>query len=337
MKNPTTLHGTNSGKGLVRGQVLLLTDCIMSYGVNHLAWCVLFFLTTATSSRSFVGYTSVNSVLSEVRDPVRTIKLAAPLAMISVTVVYFFINISYYAVVSKKDILESRQIVAALYFRNLFGPTTEKALSSFIALSTLGNMLATQFLHSRVIQELGREGILPFSSVFASNRPFNAPLVALFTEYFVSCIYLIVIPRGDSYNFLINMASFATTVVNTLISFGLLLLYMPSYRIWDWNPPFRAPKMIIFVFFLSNVFLVIMPFLPPSSGTRIYEKLPYWSHSLGTFMVSLIGIAYWYIWSIWLPKRKGYRLQREWVIQKDSISRYTFRRVPRSAIVSRST
>ena len=65
-----------------------------------------------TSSRSFIGYSSVNSVLSEVRDPVRTIKLAAPLAVICVATVYFFINISYFAVVSKRDILESKQIVA---------------------------------------------------------------------------------------------------------------------------------------------------------------------------------------------------------------------------------
>ena len=97
-----------------------------------------------TCSRSFVGYTSINSVLSEVRDPVRTIRLAAPLAMFAVAAVYFFINISYFAVVSKRDILESQRIVAlvietcclviifiqlfhrALYFRNLFGPTTER-------------------------------------------------------------------------------------------------------------------------------------------------------------------------------------------------------------------
>ena len=63
-------------------------------------------------SRSFIGYASINSVLSEVRDPVRTIRLAAPLAMISVAAVYLSINISYFAVVSKKDILESQRIVA---------------------------------------------------------------------------------------------------------------------------------------------------------------------------------------------------------------------------------
>ena len=143
-----------------------------------------------------------------------------------------------------------------------------------------------------VIQELGREGVLPFSSFFASNRPFNAPLAGLFTQYLVSCIFLIAVPPGDAYIFLISselnisdfdaflnrdslsVASYATTVVNTLVSFGLLLLYLPSYRMWDWNPPFRAPKTIISVYFLSNLFLVVVPFFPPAS--RTYEKLPYW-------------------------------------------------------------
>jgi amino acid transporter len=58
-----------------------------------------------------------------------------------------------------------------------------------------------------VVQELGREGILPFSSFFASNQPFNAPLAGLFTEYLVSCIYLIAVPPGDAYIFLINSKS----------------------------------------------------------------------------------------------------------------------------------
>jgi amino acid transporter len=114
MRNPTTLHGTHSGKVLARDQVLLLTVCIMSYGINF----GLLHVFSLTTSRSFVGYTSINSVLSEVRDPVRTVKLAAPLAMISITAVYFFINISYLAVVSKRDILESRQIIALVKAQN---------------------------------------------------------------------------------------------------------------------------------------------------------------------------------------------------------------------------
>ncbi|KNZ73622.1 High-affinity methionine permease [Termitomyces sp. J132] len=224
---------------------------------------------------SFTGYANANYALSEVKDPIRTIKRAAPLAMLFVTMVYMFVNIAYFAVVSKGDILESRTIVAALFFRNLYGPTTEKMLSIFVALSVLGNLLAGQFVQGRVIQELGREGILPYPSLLASNKPFNAPLAGLFTQYLVSCAFMLLPPPGDVYLFMISLSSYSSTIINTSVAIGLLLLYAPTYRIWEWNPPFRAPKAIIVLFFLSNLFLLIVPLIPPSNGSRVYEHLPY--------------------------------------------------------------
>lgn len=62
--------------------------------------------------RSFIGFNNANSSLSEVKDPVKTLKRAAPAAMAFVTSVYILTNIAYYAVVSKTDILESKRIVA---------------------------------------------------------------------------------------------------------------------------------------------------------------------------------------------------------------------------------
>ncbi|KAJ6612557.1 APC amino acid permease [Mycena sp. CBHHK59/15] len=269
---------------------------------------------------SFIGYANANYALSEVRDPVRTIKRAAPLAMTAVTLVYMCVNVAYFAVVSKNDILGSRRIVAALFFRNLFGPTTERALSAFIALSTLGNLLAGQFTQGRVIQELGREGILPYSSFFASNKPFGAPLSGLFTQYLVSCLFVLG-PRPAM------PSSYSLALINTLVSFGLLLLYTPAYRAFNWKPPFRAPKAVIALFFLSNVFLVAVPLVPPAPGSRVYDHLPYWLHAVVALSVSLIGVAYWYVWSVWLPRRRGYALERVWVLQDDGVPRCVFRRV----------
>ena len=61
------------------------------------------------------------------------------------------------------------------------------------------------------------------------------------------------------------------------------------------------------------------------------------SHSIGSVIVAILGITYWYIWGTWLPRRKEYRLQREWVKEEDGISRYVFRRVPLRSVVSHST
>lgn len=56
----------------------------------------------------------------------RTIKLAAPLAMILITFVYMLVNVAYYAVVEKREILGSGRIIAALFFGKLWGIWTER-------------------------------------------------------------------------------------------------------------------------------------------------------------------------------------------------------------------
>ncbi|KAF7331492.1 High affinity methionine permease [Mycena kentingensis (nom. inval.)] len=277
---------------------------------------------------SFIGYANANYALSEVKDPVRTIKRAAPLAMAAVSVVYLLVNVAYFAVVSKEDILGSRRIVAALFFRNLFGPGTERALSGFIALSTLGNLLAGQFTQGRVIQELGREGILPYSAFFASNKPFNAPLAGLLTQYIVSCLFVLGPPPGDAYLFMISTSSYSLALINTLVSAGLLLLHsrIPLFKGYAWSPPFVAPRSVALFFFLSNVFLLVVPLVPPPAGRRVYEGLPYFLHAAVSLLISLFGLVYWYIWAVVRPRRGGYRLAREWVVQEDGVSRWVFTR-----------
>jgi hypothetical protein len=55
-----------------------------------------------------------------------------------------------------------------------------------------------------VVQELGREGVLPCSSFFASNKPFNAPFAGLFEIWLVSGIMMAAAPPGDAYLFIVN-------------------------------------------------------------------------------------------------------------------------------------
>ena len=87
------------------------------------------------------------------------------------------------------------------------------------------------------------------------------------------------------------------------------------------------------ILFLSFFFF----FLPVGGYWFIFTLLSQ-SHSIGSVIVTFLGITYWYIWGTWLPKRKEYRLQREWINEEDGISRYVFRRVPRSnSVVSHST
>lgn len=153
---------------------------------------------------SYIGYSNANYALSETRNPIRTLKIAAPTALITVAVLYMFVNIAYFAAVPAEEIISSKRLVAASLFRNVFGPRAERALSVFVALSAFGNVLSVIFSQGRLVQELGREGILPFSRLWASNRPLNAPLAGLFEHWLVSVIIMLAPPPGDAYNFILK-------------------------------------------------------------------------------------------------------------------------------------
>ncbi|KAI0065303.1 high-affinity methionine permease [Artomyces pyxidatus] len=278
---------------------------------------------------SFIGYSNVNYALSEVRNPVRTIKRAGPIAMASVTVVYILVNVAYFAAVPKADILTSGRTIAALYFRNMFGPRAEKALSAFVALSALGNVLSVLFSQGRINQELGRIGVLPYSRFWASNKPFNAPAAGLFLQWLVCVIVIIAPPPGDVFNFVLNLVSYPLAIINAAISAGLLFLYTPlATRVgYDWSPPFRASWPVVLFFFLSNVFLAVAPLVPPAPGLSPYVHLPYWLHVVVSLGVFAVGGVYWIFWAKVFPRLGGYRLERHLEIQDDGVSRSVFKKV----------
>ncbi|KIW30028.1 uncharacterized protein PV07_05807 [Cladophialophora immunda] len=259
---------------------------------------------------SYIGYSNANYALSETKNPIRTLKIAAPAAIIFVSIIYMLVNIAYFAAVPKEEIISSGRILAASFFRNVFGKRAERALSVFVALSAFGNVLSVIFSQGRLVQELGREGILPFSRVWASNKPFNAPLAGLFEHWCVSVIIMLAPPPGDAYNFILNVISYPLSIVNAFVAAGLLYLYVKPQR-WEWSPPIRATWPVTLLFFLSNLYLIAAPFVPPSKGQNVYKDLPYYLHCVVGMGIIAAGGVYWLIWAVLLPRLGKYELVRE--------------------------
>lgn len=110
---------------------------------------------------AFTGYGNVNSVMNEVRDPVRTLKSAAPTAMMVVTGTYLLINLAYFSVVPLEDIRNSGQLVAALFFTRVFGDVAGKVvLPGMVAVSALGNLFVVTYSESRINQGKGKKSQL---------------------------------------------------------------------------------------------------------------------------------------------------------------------------------
>lgn len=155
------------------------------------------------------SWENANYVLGEIKNPQKTLKVAVPLAVGGVTILYVLANVAYFAAIPKADLANSEVIVAGLFFRNIFGNSAAaRSLPAFVALSNLGNVLAVSFAHSRLNQEFAKQGLLPFSRFWASIKPFNAPATALFLHWLVTVVMPVAPPAGPAYNFIVDLYTY---------------------------------------------------------------------------------------------------------------------------------
>lgn len=138
-------------------------------------------------------------VLNEVKNPVRTLKIAGPLGLGICTILYLLANVAYFAAATPSQISKSGVTVASYFVKLVFGETAQKVISVFVALSALGNVLTITFAQSRVNQELAKEGVIPFPKFWASSWPRGAPGAGLLLHFIPSFIVIVAIPAGDAY------------------------------------------------------------------------------------------------------------------------------------------
>jgi amino acid transporter len=67
-------------------------------------------------------------VLNEVKNPVRTVKIAGPLGLIICGILYLLANIAYFAVATPEEVSNSGLTVAAFFMDRVFGSAAQRAL-----------------------------------------------------------------------------------------------------------------------------------------------------------------------------------------------------------------
>jgi len=127
----------------------------------------------------------------------------------------------------------------------------------------------------------------------------------------------------------LTLSSYPLSLINMFISAGLLYIHLRPEAViaLGWNPPLRAYTTAIWFFFTSNVFLVVVPFIPPAPGYQVFEDIPYYLHCIVGLAIGFLGVVYWYVKVVYLPRRGGYRFKsvKE---EEDGISRIVLKRVP---------
>lgn len=129
----------------------------------------------------------------------------------------------------------------------------------------------------------------------------------------------------------LNVISYPLSIVNAFVAFGLI--YLCFHReTYNWHPPIRATLPVV-VFFLSNVYLAVAPYVPPETASQnIYTSLPYWLQCPVGLGIIAAGGVYWLIWAVLLPRLSGYRLEKEVVKGSDGWTRNVFVYVPRKEV-----
>ena len=90
-------------------------------------------------------------------------------------------QIAYFAAVPKEDIVGSGRILAATFFRNVFGVRAERALSVFVALSAFGNVLSVIFSQGRCKFSLLPRYLQLTTSLFLPRTRTN---IRFYTQWF---------------------------------------------------------------------------------------------------------------------------------------------------------
>ncbi|OCH94013.1 amino acid transporter [Obba rivulosa] len=264
---------------------------------------------------AYAGWSNVNYVLNNVKDPVRTLKIAGPLGLGICAVMYLLANVAYFAAATKHQIDSTGVTVASLFFGNVFGAQAQKALTVFVALSALGNVITVTFAASRVNQELAKEGIpLPFGNKFwASNWPTGmSPLPGLIIHLIPSVIIILGPPPSVAYPFILDVEGYPGQIINLFVVVGLFWLRWTKPHV---TRPFKVWWPLAVFFLAASVFLLVAPFLRPPGGIGDTPPLPYYLYCLVGIAVMAFGVLYWAAWRV-VPRWFGY----EFLPRKETLS-----------------
>jgi len=300
-------------------------------------------------------------VLGEIDNPRKKFKPTTISTVTVVSVLYVLVNLSYVSngfnaaetpltdqmmVVPEKDQFKNEpDTVAALFFARIFGPANSgKIQNSFMAFSSFGNIMVQTFTAARVKQELAKEGILPFTKFFASNKLLvprlstsdqNAstaaedseatPVGALFLHWVFTLVLIIVTIPGTtsaSYRIFVNLYSFVVDALfGCAIGLGIILLRLNKRVNWSRKSSSNSYISLstALIFTLANCFPLVAVWIKPDDSSPISLPVKWWATGTIGMGLLVLALVYWLVLNYVVPSILGLDLEveREAQFKKD--------------------
>jgi amino acid transporter len=99
--------------------------------------------------------------------------------------------------------------------------------------------------------------------MLSSSKPFGAPMGGLIVHYIPSFLVIAFPPRGDVYNFILDVEGYPGQFAALATSFGLIWL---RYKRSDLKRPFKAWIPAVWIRIAICLALIAAPFFPPKDG-----------------------------------------------------------------------
>jgi hypothetical protein len=136
----------------------------------------------------------------------------------------------------------------------------------------------------------------------------------------VTIIVLVAPPAGPAYNFIVDLYTYPGAWINAAVAAGLL--YLQFRKSENWTSPFHSFLPVTLIYLIANIFLMIVPFIPPS-GPQNAQGYPYYIFPVVGVAVLLLGVVYWLAWTRIWPSIGGYRIVAEKkVVNGSEVVRY---------------
>ncbi|KAK2166808.1 hypothetical protein LSH36_35g08111 [Paralvinella palmiformis] len=260
---------------LVAVVIIVFTGFVLM-GMGYTQYISTGFSGTATSAGSIAvaiyhsmwaydGWNNLNYVTEEVIDYHRNLPRAILIAVPLVTVCYLFMNLSYFTMMSVKELIQSPAVAVTWGNRTL--GVMSWLIPLFVACSTFGAANGTLFSSGRLNYVAAREGHMLKLLAMVQVKTCS-PMPSLIFTCLLAIIFII---PGDISS-LIDFFSFAVWLFYGLTMVALIIIRL-KLKPEKTDDTFKVPIIIPFIVLVVSLFLVVAPIIDKPRIEYLYAFL----------------------------------------------------------------
>ncbi|KAG6001989.1 hypothetical protein E4U21_003603 [Claviceps maximensis] len=281
---------------------------------------------------TYTGFNNAFNVVNEIKNPIPSLKRHGFCSVLVVSVLYVLCNIAYFSAVDKSIFGQSKEIAAGVFFATVFGPggSAETALNVLVLLSAYGNLLASLIGQSRMIREIGRQGVLPGTDFWVTTKPFGTPVGPYALKWLMTLVMIAAPPAGDAFQFVVSLKTYPDAMFGLAMTLGVYIIRRRRRRNQLPESQFQVSNVLLLFFNLIQAFLLVMPWWPPKGGPYA-GNVSFWyaTYCVTGVAILLICGLYYIVWMYLLPKWRGYRIRAEVIkAEDDSVVSHQLIKVP---------